>query len=339
MGFRMKPSSERLQSLKAIGQRVLAARTARQLSIPELSAQTGISQQHLRRLEDGENEPGALSLQKIARTLNCTLDALVPHLPSVQENVEALWRQYRLGVRLPGAEKMPLEARRQLLESMELWKEGGAVPILPNREALNDVIMNLPDNTTFVGHMGISLQTTLGRSDQVRRKLANILRAGGDVRLLMLSGESSHVGTRAAQDTTRTAEKLRGRISDGLTEALDIIAAAGGDPVRHVRSYDQYAIWRLLLLRDRVYVSQYPLIGDGSRSPVSMYERDPEGRSLYWGFFQVFHSIWEAAGPNPREGAALVAALVASLKVENEKRPSSARRQASPVTPPRKRTR
>src|ERR1700748_1247209 len=70
------------QALSAVGPRLRALRRLREVTLADLSAQTGVSVSTLSRLESGDRKPTLELLLPLARTFGVTLDELVDAPPT-----------------------------------------------------------------------------------------------------------------------------------------------------------------------------------------------------------------------------------------------------------------
>ena len=84
--------------LRAVGQRARALRLARQLTLDELSARSGVSRRTITLLEAGEANASLATLDKLARALGTDFGSLVvdrpvlPFVPEVSGEVAPVWQ-------------------------------------------------------------------------------------------------------------------------------------------------------------------------------------------------------------------------------------------------------
>lgn len=84
--------------LRAVGQRARALRLARQLTLDELSARSGVSRRTITLLEAGEANASLATLDKLARALGAHFGSLVvdrpvlPFVPEVSGEVAPVWQ-------------------------------------------------------------------------------------------------------------------------------------------------------------------------------------------------------------------------------------------------------
>jgi transcriptional regulator with XRE-family HTH domain len=76
-----KLTPEKQQFLKKLGERIASHRERKELSQADLGHLIDWERQHVSRLELGESNPTALTLRKICRALEITLEELFRDLP------------------------------------------------------------------------------------------------------------------------------------------------------------------------------------------------------------------------------------------------------------------
>lgn len=54
-------------------------RTEKEISVRELARKSGVARSHIQRIESGESNPGVLTLVKLAKALDVTIDSLVKY--------------------------------------------------------------------------------------------------------------------------------------------------------------------------------------------------------------------------------------------------------------------
>lgn len=106
----------------ALGTKVRVARESKKLSIQQLGDLVGLSDQQIRRIEQGKSEVGAVTLARIAKATNKTLDSFLGDVLTVQEQADQLWKRHKLDQKLPGSREADFKAKKAILESMGLWE-------------------------------------------------------------------------------------------------------------------------------------------------------------------------------------------------------------------------
>lgn len=113
----------RVSSALQLGRNIAAARVAAGLSVKQVAELAGISPQQVRRIEAGATEASAITIARIARAVGHSCDALLGDVRTIAETVDRLWEEHNLSAKLPGSGKAHFLAKKNILKSMNLWRE------------------------------------------------------------------------------------------------------------------------------------------------------------------------------------------------------------------------
>lgn len=308
---RRNPGEEK--ALRFMAERLTLYRREQGLSVQLLSARAGISVQQLRRIERAAkdpslaNEPGVLTLLRLARELKADISSFLLKLPieeeQEQEQVDKLWEEHGFGKQHPKSRRADYKARKAMLESEGLWVPPGVSPLalpfarpgiageLRNKGALHQVLANLPDSTRMVRLLAISGVQSLEGSDEAYARLANLV-ARGRTRLefMFLARKSKYFHELRAREIgeKRSAPAIEDRIEGSIDRIKnELLKAAQQETQVQWYEYNRWPLHRVLMIDQRAYVTFYPL-QEGSQTPVLIFQADKEDRSFYW----ACHRVW-----------------------------------------------
>lgn len=169
-------------------------------------------------------------------------------------------------------------------------RQYGIVALHPNQAACAELLRHLLESASRVDILNIRGLGLLALTDSVMRSTLARRRTQLSVRILTMSPTSAFVKVRATE-VGDEPESLRSGIRLGK-RSIDEMRRGGVDITP--RSYDRQAVWRLIVIDDRMFVSGFLPSIEGHDFPA-LELRHTGPKSLYSLFKRYFEELWDAS--------------------------------------------
>ena len=108
---------------KILGAKIKEIRENKGLNRKQLGKLAGLSDQQIRRIEQGTSDVSAIVLARIAQALEKDIGWFVDHVKTIRDRADELWDKHGLSKKVAGSRQADFIARREILRTLGLWEE------------------------------------------------------------------------------------------------------------------------------------------------------------------------------------------------------------------------